>query len=247
MRYAIEYLDVSKTFHNLEILKSINLGVEPGTVLTIVGSNGAGKTTLLKMAASLVAPSAGRVLIHGGDAARSGAKVKCMIGFAPSEERSFYWRLTGRQNLRFFATLYGLGGKEAEGRIDRLLDAAGLDAKGDTAFREYSAGMKQALGIARAMLHDPPVLLLDEPTRSLSPDAAGRMRKLIRRKAEEEGKCVLMAAHDFQDLERPTDRIAVLHNGEIRAAGPLAALEASTGKKGAREIFFNIIGQDLES
>jgi len=223
---------LNKSFGQRTVLREVTFEVRGGDILALVGRNGAGKTTLLKILATLITPTDGMVLIGGEDPSRNQLRVKRMIGFVSSEERSFYWRLTGRQNLQFFASLHGINGKEGRKRIDRLLDAIGLEGKGDLRFREYSTGMKQALGIARAMLHDPPVLLLDEPTRSLSPDVARKARQLFHDMAKREGKAILIASHNLSELEGLADHVAILHQGTIRALGDMPTLHQQAGLSG---------------
>ncbi|MEW6442403.1 MAG: ABC transporter ATP-binding protein [bacterium] len=215
---------IEKVYRKRKVLCGIHLRIREGSVLGLVGPNGAGKTTLLKILAGLVPPCAGTASICGRDLSADPRGAKKLLGFVSSEERSFYWRLSGRDNLRFFAALQGLPGKKREARIDSVLEDVGLGARGRTRFQEYSSGMKQALCLARALLHDPPVLLLDEPTRSLSPDAAASMRALLRRQVLERGKTVLLASHNLTEVEELADEIAVLHEGSIRCVGALADL-----------------------
>lgn len=222
--FAVECRNLEKSFGSRLILRDICLAVKRGEILALIGSNGAGKTTLLKILASLILPSGGNASILGEDVSANPSVTKKSIGFISSEERSFYWQLTGRQNLKFFASLHGSGQVIRNQEIDCLLTRVGLPDQGDVRFREYSTGMKQALGMARALLHDPPVLLLDEPTRSLSPDKAVQIRQLILEKTREGGKSVLLATHNFSEAEELADRIAILHKGAILAAGTLAEL-----------------------
>jgi ABC-2 type transport system ATP-binding protein len=223
---------LSKSFGQRRVLRDITFEIKGGNILALVGRNGAGKTTLLKILATLITPTDGKVLIGGEDASRNQLRVKRIIGFVSSEERSFYWRLTGKQNLQFFASLHGINGKEGEKRIDMLLDAVGLEGRGDVRFREYSTGMKQSLGIARALIHDPPVLLLDEPTRSLSPDIARVARHLFDDLAKREGRAILIASHNLTELEGLADHVAILHQGTIRALGDIPTLQQQAGLSG---------------
>lgn len=232
-KLAVECISLKKTFGKKNVLRDINLKVEKGSVLGLVGPNGTGKTTLLKILATLISPTDGRSLIFGHDTAADPIFIKKMTGFVPSEERSFYWRLTGRQNLEFFAALHNINGKERTRRVDALLEAVRLEKSSRLRFREYSTGMKQALGIARGMLHDPPILLLDEPTRSLSPNIAKLVRKLISNKARNEGKTILIASHNLKELEELADIIAIIDNGNIRASGSMAELRNRAGFSGA--------------
>jgi len=233
---AIECIGLNKAFGDKPVLQDIHLSVKTGEILALVGPNGAGKTTLLKILASLIIPTGGRALICGHDVIRNPIQAKRNIGFVPSEERSFYWRLSARQNLRFFASLHNIHGKERNSKVNAALEAVGLEDKGNVPFKEYSSGMKQALGIARGMLHDPPVLLLDEPTRSLSPDVAKKIRELIQNKAREERKTILISSHNLTEVEELADRIAIIHHGVITALGSLSDLKTREGLSPATDM-----------
>jgi ABC-2 type transport system ATP-binding protein len=214
---AIECIGLGKSFGKRPAIQDVNLGVRKGSISALVGANGAGKTTLLKILATLIVPSCGTARICGEDiVAGDSIEIRRRIGFASSEERSFYWRLTGRQNLKFFASLHQLTGVEADRRIEPLLALSGLEEAASLPFRQYSTGMKQALGVARALLHDPPVLLLDEPSRSLSPDLAGRVHDLIRHEAKKNGKTILIASHNLNEVEKLCDETVVMHRGTVR-------------------------------
>lgn len=226
---AIQCIGLTKGFGNKLVFQDIRFSVKKGHILALVGPNGAGKTTLLKIFASLIVPTGGRALVCGHDVIKNSIRAKRKIGFVPSEERSFYWRLSGRQNLRFFASLHNIQGQERNRRVNAALEAVGLGDKGNIRFSEYSSGMKQALGIARGILHDPPALLLDEPTRSLSPDVAGKVRKLINNKAKKEGKAVLIASHNLKEVEDLADGISIIHHGVIKALGSLSDLKTLAG------------------
>ena len=230
---AIQCIDLLKTFGPHTVLQNVSFQVAPGQIVALVGQNGAGKTTLIKILASLVKPTGGKALIRGYDIIKESIQAKSNIGFVPSEERSFYWRLTGRQNLRFFASLHNIHGKASERRVDSALEAVGLGGEDHVCFKEYSSGMKQALGIARGILHDPRVLLLDEPTRSLSPDVAMKIRRLMRHQARKEGKTILISSHNLIEVEELADRIVVLRHGIITAIGSLSDLKTLAGSSPA--------------
>lgn len=218
---SIECIDLSKDYSSRRVLSGITFHVEAGSVCALTGANGAGKTTLLKILSTLVTVSSGHARVCGADVALAPEKVRRCIGYITSEERSFYWRLTGRQNLRFFAALYGMDTVRREERIDMLLSRIGLDGMGDRIFREYSTGMKQALSIARGLLHDPQVVLADEPTRSLSVEASERFYDLVRAEAQK-GKTILFASHDSAEVQHLTDVVVSLENGRVVRA-PCAA------------------------
>jgi ABC-type multidrug transport system ATPase subunit len=169
---GISFCGVSKRFGTTDAVCDIDLKIEPGHILAMLGSNGAGKTTLIRIGATTVTPDSGTVTIAGIDAIASPARARSRTGVVTSEERSFYWRLSGRENLEFFASLHGLGRREARLRAAEVLDAVEFPEDPDTRVDRYSSGMKARLTVARGLLGRPEVLLLDEPSRSLDPPAA---------------------------------------------------------------------------
>jgi ABC-2 type transport system ATP-binding protein len=208
-------------------LQDVTFEVRPGEIFGLLGANGAGKTTLLKILAGLILPSGGRAEVDGADVARDDRAVKQSIGFVTSDERSFYWRLTGRENLHFFAALCGLDPVSGRSRAAALLDSMELTPVADQQFLGYSSGMKQRLAIARALLHDPPILCLDEPTRSLDPIAAKHLRRfVIDRLNREEAKTVLLATHNLQEAEEMCGRLLVLDRGRTLRQGSVAEITA---------------------
>jgi ABC-2 type transport system ATP-binding protein len=208
-------------------LRDVTFEIRPGEIFGLLGPNGAGKTTLLKILTCLVLPSSGRALVDGLDVARDERRVKRSIGFVTSDERSFYWRLTGRENLAFFARLYGLRPEAARRRCAELIEAVELGAVAGQQFMTYSSGMKQRLAIARALLHDPPVLCLDEPTRSLDPIAAKHVRRFAaERLSRQGGKTVLLATHNLQEAEEMCGRLAILDRGRVLRQGSVAEITA---------------------
>jgi ABC-2 type transport system ATP-binding protein len=212
---------------HITALHDVSLEAGEGEIFGLLGPNGAGKTTFLKILACLVLPTEGRAVVNGSDVAHDGRAVKRSIGFVTSDERSFYWRLTGRENLHFFARLYGLEAAEARRRCQALLEAVDLGPVADQQFMSYSSGTKQRLSIARALLHDPPVLCLDEPTRSLDPIAAKHLRRfVIGTLNRERGKTVILATHNLQEAEEMCGRLAVLDHGRVLRQGSVAGITA---------------------
>ncbi len=201
---------------SIRALDRVTLQVERGEVFGLVGPNGAGKTTLLKVLATLLAPSEGRAWVAGAEVGRNPGLVRRAVGLAAGEERSFYWRLSGRENLEFFAGLVGLAGAPARRRVAGVLGLVDLLPMAEEPVARYSTGMRQRLAIARALVGDPPVLLLDEPTRSLDPVAADSVRALIRRLARDEGKTVMLATHNLDEAQAVCHRAAVLVRGTVR-------------------------------
>jgi ABC-2 type transport system ATP-binding protein len=208
-------------------LDGVSLEVRRGEIFGLLGPNGAGKTTLLKVLACLVVPDAGQARVNGSDIAGDEIGVKRSIGYVTSDERSFYWRLTGAQNLTFFARLFHVTAGEIPSRVSRLLERVGLADKADEPFSAYSSGMKQRLSIARALLHDPPVLFLDEPTRSLDPQTARHIRQFVRDEmAGADGKTVLLATHNLHEAADLCHRMAILARARVHRVGRLDEFRA---------------------
>ncbi len=224
-------------------LDGLDLRVEKGRVFCLLGPNGAGKTTLIKILATLVLPDGGRAAVDGRDVAREPGPAKRAVGYAVGEERSFYWRLTGRQNLEFFGALYGLRGAARDLRIAEVLRLVGLDGAADLRFNSYSTGMRQMLAFARALLADASILLVDEPTRSLDPLAADRIRTFLRGElAGRQGRTILWATHDLGEAADHADDIAVISRGRIRLHGPASSL-AGGSRAALREAYEQAVGE----
>lgn len=182
----------------------------------LVGSNGAGKTTLLEILATVQRPTSGGAQVGGYDLVAEADAVKRLVGYCPSTSESFYPRLTGGANLEFFAALHGLSPREARSRIDRVLEMIRATELRGVIFQRCSAGMKQKIGLARALLANPPILLLDEPTRSLDPASQRELQDLLRRTLVDAlNKTVLLVTHNLNEAEQICDRIALLRNGTV--------------------------------
>jgi ABC-2 type transport system ATP-binding protein len=216
----------------VEALRDVSLEVREGEIFGLIGPNGAGKTTLTKIIATLVQPTAGAVTVKGYDSVLDEEKVREQVGLATAEERSFYWRLTSEQNLLFFARLYGIRSDAARMRIRELFARFEFEEMARRRFGELSTGNKQKLAVIRAMLAKPPVLLLDEPTRSLDPLAAARMRALIQSlSTAKRPVSILLTSHNLAEVEELCTRVAIISRGQIRAIdtpGNLRALHKQT-------------------
>src|SRR5436305_6835391 len=210
-----------KTRPPVEALREVSFDVREGEIFGLIGRNGAGKTTLAKIIATLVQPTSGSVNVRGFDSVRDDERVRAQVGLATAEERSFYWRLTVEQNLMFFARLYGLNDRLARRRIIELVEQFELKELVSRRFGELSTGNKQRMAFARAMLSSPPILLLDEPTRSLDPMAAARMRALINSLAGGSPPVtILLTPHHLSDVEELCSRVAIIRPGRIRPHAP---------------------------
>lgn len=209
----------------VEALRDVSLTIEPGEFFGLFGPNGAGKTTLIRILATLVIPTRGAARVLGFDVVRQPDKVRASIGLVFSNENSFYGRLTGQQNLEFFAALQNLSGSLARRRIAELFELFDLAHAAHKSVQTYSTGMKQKLNVARALLHDPPIIFLDEPTKGMDVLTAETLRTLLRRElVERQHKTVLLTTHDLQEMEVLCDRVGILENGGLRAVGAPAAL-----------------------
>ena len=207
-------------------VNDVSLDIKEGEFFGLLGPNGAGKTTLIKLLCCLVLPSSGTAQVFGHSIPKEEQAVKNLVGLVSSEERSFFWRLTGRENLRFFASLYHISGLAARKRIDELLNIVGLSNDGDIRFQNYSTGMRQKLAIARGLLSQPQVLFVDEPTRSLDPVSAQTVRRFFKEKVSGEGKTVILATHNLNEAEQLCDRLAIMDHGRIIALGTVQELRS---------------------
>ncbi len=230
MKYAITAEGLEKTYvikrgllrrrvEKVKALRGVSFKVRKGEVYGLLGPNGAGKTTTIKIIATLLLPDKGRAEILGYDVINEAQKVREVIGVSLSVERGFFWRLTGYENLKYFGLLRGLSGEYLEKRINYVLELVGLKKLGGDQkfFEEFSLGMKARLSIARALLHDPEVIILDEPTLGLDPPSARTIRELLVKLAREEGKTVLITSHNMYEVEQICDRVAIINKGQIIA------------------------------
>ena len=214
-------------------LKGLSLTVAPGEVVGLLGPNGSGKSTTLKLISTMLLPDRGHVVVQGCDTRRQGQAVRRAVGFALASERSFFPRLTIRENLEFFAALENVRRGEISGRISSVLSCVSLaDAAGKQVMK-LSAGMYQRLGIARALIKRPAVLLLDEPTRSLDAASADELWRLIREMSNM-GITILLATHNFEEAAAVCDRVTLLKEGELRAIEKASNFAA----EGLRDFYF---------
>ncbi len=216
----------------IHALRGVSFKVRHGEVVGLLGPNGAGKTTTIKILATLLIPDGGRAAVEGYDVVRNAKEVRKRIGVMLTVEKGFYGKLTGRENLEYFGALYGLDMSEIRKRVKELMELLELSKLGaeDRLFEEYSLGMKARLALARALLKDPPVLLLDEPTLGLDPPSARKIRSLVRDLARRERKAVLYTTHNMFEAELVCDRILMINKGTIVAEGSPEELKARIPK-----------------
>ncbi len=229
--FAIDIKNVSKTFVRSKSLSEfikhpfkltevtadnhVNLQVRYGELYGIMGENGAGKTTLIKMISTILTPDSGKIFVNTFDVMKEPEQIRYSIGLVYGDERTFFWSLTGRQNLNFFAALHNVPRKQIKKHVDNLLEIVGLKKMADTRIDTYSTGMKHLLAIARGLLGNPQILILDEPTSAVDPIGAEMILDMIRFLVDHEGKTVLWITHDLTGASRICDTVSVMDKGEI--------------------------------
>jgi len=224
----VETIDLTKAYGSITAVDALTLRVLPGEIYGLLGPNGAGKTTTILMLLGLTTPTSGTARVLGLDPAHRALDVKRRVGYLP-DAVGFYGRLTGRENLRYTADLNGLPRDEAEAVIDDLLARVGLAGAADRPTSGYSRGMLQRLGIADALVKDPAVLILDEPTTSIDPAGVVELLALIRRLVAERGVGVLLSSHLLGQVERLCDRVGIFWRGRLLAEGTVADLATQAG------------------
>jgi sodium transport system ATP-binding protein len=241
---AIEAEQLEKTFVDpqrgeVHALRGVTMRAEYGEIYGLLGPNGAGKTTTMRILSTILAPTAGRARVAGIDVVEDPLAARRSIGFL-SNNTGLYPRLTARETLRYFGRLHGLEKAALEARIEELVAAFGMHDFADGRVEAFSTGQKQKVSIARAVLTDPPVLILDEPTTGLDILAGAAMIEFVesRRAA---GTCVIFSTHILSEAERLCDRIGVIHHGRVLAAGTQAELSELTGEEYLDRVFLALV------
>ena len=214
-------------------IREFSILVKEGECFALLGPNGAGKTTLIKILNALIVPDEGEVKINNYNLQSHEELAKSQTGLVTGEERSFYWRLTGRQNLEFFASFYDIPSRPAKRRVNELAELLNITEHLDNRFQEYSTGTKQAMAIVRSLLNDPSVLLFDEPTKSLDPNMAQNLRTFIKDElVAKERKTVFFSTHQIPEAESISNRIAIMDEGQIKACGTLEEFRRISSSSG---------------
>src|SRR6476469_10193302 len=226
---------IRRRVKEIEAVRGVSFEIEKGELFGLLGPNGAGKTTTIKMLITLLIPTAGSASVLGHDVVKDPREVRKRIGYVFGGERGVYERLSGYDNLRYFAELYGVPPKVQKPRIEELLELVGLKGREHERTEGYSRGMKQRLHVARGLLHDPEVVFLDEPTIGLDPVGARELRATIAALTDA-GKTVLLTTHYMFEADALCDRIAVIAQGRIVAQGTPQALKAGVGEGTVVEI-----------
>jgi len=240
----IEVNNLTKKFNEATALNGVSFQVNEGEVFAYLGPNGAGKTTTVNILATLLTPTSGKVVVDGYDITKDGMEIRRLIGYLP-EDFGLYPSLTVYENLDFAAGLYRISKSERKERIRELLEFFGLWEKRDVLASTLSKGMKQKVGIARAMINDPKILFLDEPTSGLDPGMAREVLKLILR-LKEERKTILMTTHLLARAEQVCDSIALINKGKILRTGKVSDIKAELKSPTLEDVYFSVMGENYE-
>ncbi len=224
-----------KSAKTVTALDGVSFSVKKGEIFGLLGPNGAGKTTTIKTICTLIQPTAGEVYVNGHDVVKDPQKARQGLGVMLTGDRTLYWKLTGRENLEYFAALYHMDRPAAKERIKYLLKLVGLEERQNTLVENYSTGMRIRLSFSKAILHQAPVILLDEPTMSLDPQSARLIRGIIQ-DLRREGHSILLTTHYMEEADQLSDRVAVIDNGKIIAMAPPQKLKETILKSEVIEI-----------
>lgn len=213
----IETFDLTKKYDDKAVVNNLNMKVEAGEIFGFLGPNGAGKTTTMKMLLGLVHPTSGSGKVAGFDIIKQVLDVRKSCGVLP-DPAGFYDNLNARQNLKFYGSLYNLSGKDLDEKVNGTLDLVGLNDAKDKKIGKFSKGMRQRFGVAQAIVHDPPVLMFDEPTAGIDPQGAEDFHVLVR-ELKSRGKTIFLTSHVMPEVEAICDRIGIIINGEMKICG----------------------------
>jgi ABC-2 type transport system ATP-binding protein len=239
----IEFHEVSKTYGDFTAVRNLALAVDRGEVFGFLGPNGAGKTTTIRMMMGILVPSDGHITIDGFDCQADRLDVKQRVGYLP-DNPTFYDYLRGREILSFVGEMHGQTRDEAQRRADALLDELALEDAAEEFAVNYSTGMKKKLGLACALIHDPAVLILDEPTNGLDPRASRHVQDRIRLAAQH-GKTIFLSTHLLDMAERLCGRVGIIDKGDLVAVGPLKELQDKVVPGGSlEEVFLKVTHAD---
>jgi len=247
----IEVSHLSKTFigvpgqpkRRVVAVESVSFAAQDGRITGLLGPNGAGKSTTLRMLATLVRPDRGSATIDGYSVTEDILSVRQQLGFMP-HNAGIYPRLTTRENIRYYARLCGITARDTEERVDELIERLDMGAFADRRTVGFSQGQKTKVALARALVHRPQTILLDEPTNGLDVMATRGLRKIIRQLAED-GHCIVFSSHIMQEIEALCDEIAIISDGTISMTGSLDSLLSTTGQSSLEDAFIIAIGGEL--
>lgn len=243
----IEVRELRKTFRDkkrgdIHAVDGVSLRAEPGQIYGLLGANGAGKTTLLRVLATLLIPTSGTALVGGNDVVKDAQKVRANVGFL-AESTALYGRLTAREMIAYFGELNGMSYGAIKQRIEELAEQLDMHEFLDRRCEKFSTGMKQKTSIARTLIHDPDVMIFDEPTLGLDVMTSRSIVRFVR-ECKARGKTVIYSTHMMNEVEKLCDMVGIIHDGRLLAEGSLEDLKANHGEQDLEEIFVKLTGGD---
>jgi len=239
----IRVASLSKKFGAVQALSDVSFEAHDGRITGLLGHNGAGKSTTLRILSTVLRPDTGHAIVDGHDCVEAPLRVRSSLGVLPHAS-GLYAHLTGRENIRYYGKLHGLQGAELDRMTGELIERLGLDAVADRRAKGYSQGERLKVALARALVHQPRTVILDEPTNGLDVNAVRMLRELIRQ-LRASGRCVLFSSHVMQEVSALCDRIVVFARGKVVSDGTPAELRARTGEDNLENAFVKIIGTDV--
>jgi ABC-2 type transport system ATP-binding protein len=238
----IETHDLTRRFGEFTAVDNVNVQVQRGEIYGLLGPNGAGKTTIIRMLSTLLMPTSGSATVAGFDVSREANDVKKRIGLV-SEKLILYTRLTATQNLLFFGKLYKVDSSTLKKRIDELLELVKLTQFKDKAIGSYSSGMRQRVNIIRALLHDPEIIFLDEPTTGLDPQSTRFIWDLVKR-LKSRGRTIILTTHMMEEADELSDRVCIIDHGKVMAADTSRALKDKFQTESMLDVFLDVTGRE---
>jgi len=231
---------LSKSGNSVEAVRNVSFKCKPGEIYALLGANGAGKTTTLRMLSTILTPTAGDAIVDGANIVTDPETVRRKVGFL-STATALYGRLNAKEMVDYFGRIHGMEGAQLEKRRNELFDLLDMNSFANRRCDKLSTGMKQKVSIARTLIHDPPVMIFDEPTLGLDVMAARTIVKFVRQ-CRDQGKTVIFSTHIMSEVEKLSDRIAIIHEGQILAEGTIEELRAITGKSDLEDVFVETVG-----
>ena len=236
--------NLTKKFKDKIAVNNISFNVSPGEIVGLLGENGAGKTTTLRMISTMLKISDGEVIVNEYNAAKEPEKVRSEVGILFCGDVGLYERLTGRENIKYFADLYGIKKDEANKKIDELAKSFQMEDYINKPVGKYSRGMKQKISIARSIIHTPSVMLFDEPTTGLDVSASRVVQDFIL-KCKEEGKTILFSSHSMKEVEKLCDRVVIFNKGTLLENCTIPELKEKYDNNDLEEVFLSLIGGNI--
>jgi ABC-2 type transport system ATP-binding protein len=243
MSYAVETENLTKAFNGFIAVNGVSIRVRRGSIFGLLGPNGAGKSTFLRMICTLLRPTAGRAIVEGHDVVREPNEVRKAIGVV-QEKLLLYPVLTAQENLELFGRLYGVPESEMRHKVRELLEEVKLWGFRDKPVGTFSSGMRQRLNIVRALMHDPRLVILDEPTNALDPQSVRWVRDYVK-KLKERGLTVIVTTHDMHEAEELSEDLAIMDRGHVLEVGPVQELKSKYNAYTVEDVFLKLTGREL--